>query len=579
MRRYLSIFSQANVTLIPNIWDILALVIVLSLMLAMGWAASHMALPFHVGQEIPITLNISSLPNYALQTTIRMFIALFFSFIFSLIVATVAAKSERAGKLIIPLIDILQSVPILAFLAISVTGFIALFPNSMLGPECAAIFVVFTSQVWNMTLSFYQSLRTVPKELVEAGHMYQLSSWQRFWRIEAPFGMPGLLWNAMMSMSGGWFFIVAAEAISVAHQNITLPGIGSYIALAIDQRNMHAIIYSIITMMIVIALYDQLLFRPLVSWSEKFKCGDISEDTSQSWVLDLLKRTRFLHMVGLSLQRLFEAFVNFPLFSKRKYHGKHHAMAKAPPCIVENVLWYAVLMTMVIGMALFAWHFIFQNIPLSETWQVFVLGAYTALRVFVLIMICSLIWLPVGLWVGTRPRVTQYVQPIAQFLAAFPANLFFPIFVILIVKYNLNVEIWTAPLMVLGTQWYILFNVIAGASAIPRELTLAAENMQLKGWIKWKRFLLPAVFPYYVTGAITAAGGSWNASIVAEVIHWGHITLQAHGLGAYIAANTESGNFTHLALGVVVMCIWVTAINLLFWRRLYNYAEQRYNLN
>ncbi|MDF2690614.1 MAG: hypothetical protein K0S29_469 [Gammaproteobacteria bacterium] len=579
MKRYLPIFSQLNVTLIPNIWDILALMIVMSLMLALGWAAAHMALPFHLGQQIPISLSISALPGYALQTTLRMFIALFFSFVFSLSVATVAAKSERAGKLIIPIIDILQSVPILGYLSITVAGFIALFPNSMLGPECAAIFAVFTSQVWNMTLSFYQSLRTVPKELVEAGHMYQLSSWQKFWRIEAPFGMPGLLWNAMMSMSGGWFFIVAAEAISVANQNITLPGIGSYIALAIDQRSIAAIFYSIITMLIVIALYDQLLFRPLVSWSEKFKYSEMTDEGPQSWVLDILQRTRFLHLIGIGLQRLFESFVNFPLFCKKSYQGESHAMAETESSLLENMLWYSLVFALIAGLITFSWHFIFRYIPVAETFHVFILGGFTAVRVFILIILCSFIWLPIGIWVGTRPYVTQYVQPIAQFLAAFPANLFFPIFVVLIVKYKLNVEIWTAPLMVLGTQWYILFNVIAGASAIPRELKLAAQNMQLKGWVKWKRFLLPAVFPYYITGAITAAGGSWNASIVAEVIHWGNVTLQAQGLGAYITLNTSAGNFTHIALGVVVMCVWVTAINLLFWRRLYHFAEQRYNLN
>ncbi|MDF2940616.1 MAG: hypothetical protein K0R66_1258 [Gammaproteobacteria bacterium] len=579
MKRYLSIFSQLNVTLIPNIWDILALMIVISLMLSLGWAAAHMALPFHLGDQIPITLSAWALPGYALQTVLRMFIALFFSLVFSLSVATVAAKSERAGKLIIPIIDILQSVPILGYLSITVAGFIALFPNSMLGPECAAIFAVFTSQVWNMTLSFYQSLRTVPKELVEAGKMYQLSSWQKFWRIEAPFGMPGLLWNAMMSMSGGWFFIVAAEAISVANQNITLPGIGSYIALAINQRDITAIFYSIIAMLVVIALYDQLLFRPLVSWSEKFKYSDMSDESSKSWVLELLQRTRFLHLVGKKLQRLFDSFVNFSLFGKRHKQRELSIRAERSSGFIENCIWYTVVFALIVGLMIFTWHFIFKNIPISETWNVFVLGGYTAVRVFVLIILCSFIWVPVGLWVGTKPRVTQYVQPIAQFLAAFPANLFFPIFVVLIVKFNLNVEIWTAPLMVLGTQWYILFNVIAGASAIPQELKLAAENMQLKGWVKWKRFLLPAIFPYYITGAITAAGGSWNASIVAEVIHWGNITLQAKGLGAYITLNTIAGNFTHIALGVVIMCVWVTAVNLLFWRRLYHFAEQRYNLN
>jgi NitT/TauT family transport system permease protein len=251
---------------------------------------------------------------------------------------------------------------------------------------------------------------------------------------------------------------------------------------------------------------------------------------------------------------------------------KHHSLT-------YTLIWYSLVCILMFFSVYYILSFIFHHIPYSETWHVILLGGYTALRVFILILLCSFIWVPIGIWVGTRPKATQYVQPIAQFLAAFPANLFFPIFVFLIVRFNLNVNIWTAPLMVLGTQWYILFNVIAGASAIPKELKLAAENMQLKGIVKWKRFLLPAIFPYYVTGAITAAGGSWNASIVAEVIQWGHTTLQASGLGAYIKINTISGNFPAIALGVVVMCLWVTAINLIFWRQLYHYAETRYNLN
>lgn len=575
---YRIFYTQPGIKLLPNRWDILALLLVACMLMALAWAGSRMDLPFQLGQPIAISLNPGELPLYALETTIRMFIALLFSFLFTFIVSTIAAKSQRAGRFLVPLIDILQSVPILGYLSITIAAFIALFPGSLLGPECATVFVVFTSQVWNMTLSFYQSLRTIPNELNEATRVYQLSGWQRFWRLEVPFAMPGLLWNAMMSMSGGWFFIVAAESISIANQQITLPGIGSYIALAITTKNLPAIFYAIITMLIVILLYDQLFFRPLIKWSEKFRLTDIPDDSSHSWVLTLLQRTRLLQKVGTGISGLSNALVNARWPCKLTM-SRRLSSREAKPSILSSIIWYGLATLLMTLLAIFLWHFIYATVPFGETWHAFVLGSYTALRVFILIILCSLVWVPIGVWVGMRPGIAQYVQPIAQFLAAFPANLFFPIFVVMIVRFNLNVEIWTAPLMVLGTQWYILFNVIAGASRIPKELKLAAENMQLSGWLKWKKFLFPAIFPFYVTGAITAAGGSWNASIVAEVVQWGHTTLVAQGLGAYITQNTIMGNFPKIALGVVVMCFWVTIVNLLFWRKIYKYAETRYSLN
>jgi NitT/TauT family transport system permease protein len=430
-----------------------------------------------------------------------------------------------------------------------------------------------------MTLSFYQSMITVPNELNEATHVYQLSPWQRFWRLEVPFAMPGLLWNAMMSMSGGWFFVVAAEAISVANQSITLPGVGSYIAMAITHKDVHAIVYAIIAMLIVILLYDQLFFRPLLKWAEKFKLTDIPDEHSNSWVLTILKRTRVLQRVGRAYSNMMNAFINVSLF---KTQGKPMARPKTTSRtrrVIANSAWYAIVLLIIIASLGFMAHFIFKTIPFRSTLHVIELGAFTCTRVFVLILLCSILWVPVGVWMGMRPKAAQFFQPIAQFLAAFPANLLFPIVVIAILKYHLNIEIWTAPLMILGTQWYILFNVIAGASTIPKELKLAAQNMQLSGWVKWKRFLFPAIFPYYITGAITAAGGAWNASVVAEVIHWGHTTLKAQGLGAYIAENTTSGHFPQVALGIVVMCLFVVIINIVFWRKLYHYANTRFAMN
>lgn len=573
-------FSVPSVAILPNIWDLIALVLISGFLMLFGFLGHHFSQSYYQGQTFPISLQPHALIEYGLLTTTRMFIALLASTIFSMTVATLAAKFKRAEQLIIPLIDILQSVPVLGYLSFTVTGFIVLFPGSILGPECAAIFAVFVSQVWNMTLSFYQSLKTIPTELMEASHMYQLSSWQRFWRLEAPYATPGLLWNAMISMSGGWFFIVAAEAISVNNQQIFLPGIGSYIAMAIADQNMHAIAYAILAMLVIIVLYDQLFFRPLIAWSEKFHLSDLPEEGASSWLLSMLQRTRIIMAIFDSVKaKVSYWFLNHPFWCKRAHHGRQHAMEAIPPNRMKSLVWYSFLA--LIALTFLAWFgsLLYQRVSLTDVGWVVLDGFYTFLRVSILIVLCSLIWVPIGVWAGLRPNVAKIIQPLAQIFAAFPANLFFPVVVFLIATFHLNIEIWCAPLMILGTQWYILFNVIAGASTIPKELKLAAKNFNLRGWLKWKRFYLPAIFPYFITGAITAAGGAWNASIVAEMVKWGHQVYVAHGLGAYITLNTQTGHFLNVALGVVVMCLWVTLINFFFWRKLYQYAENKYRLN
>ena len=585
-----TIFSQPASQIIPNFWDIVAWIFMIAILCAIAWGASRMSMPYHLGQKIPISLDPANLPIYALQTVLRMFIALIISFIFTLIVGSIAAKYKTCEMIIIPLIDILQSVPILGYLSIFVVGFIWLFPSSRLGPECAAIFAVFTSQVWNMTLSFYQSLKTIPNELVEATQIYQLNPWQRFWRLEVPFAMPGLLWNAMISMSGGWFFIVAAEAISVANQNITLPGIGSYIALANAQGSIHAIIMSILAMLVVILLYDQLFFRPLVAWSSKFSLTDTPDQENQSWLLDILQKTKLTQNLLLSLGQFFDLIINIKFSIKKNKHNKNKTNksklpreknSKAIISIIKiSKIIFSIFLLFLIGLSLYLLkEFVWDHTDLETIYHVILLGLYTGTRVMILIFICSIIWVPIGVYIGLRPGLTKIVQPLAQFLAAFPANLLFPLFFVLIMTYHLDIEIWCAPLMILGTQWYILFNIIAGASVIPKELKLMAKNMQLSGWTKWKKFYLPAVFPFYVTGAITASGGAWNASIIAEFIKWKGHTLIASGLGSYIQEQTIQGNFTNLTLGVIVMASWVTIINIVFWRKLYQYAQSRFNYN
>lgn len=551
--------------------------LVLGILWVLAFGGAHMSAPYNVGDPLPIDLDPEALPYYLLRSFLRMAAGLAASLLFTLVYATLAAKSRYAEKILIPLLDVLQSVPILGFLSITVAGFIALFPGNLLGVECAAIFAIFTSQAWNMTFSFYASLKTVPRDLIEAADMYHLSAWQRFWRLEAPFATPNLIWNMMMSVSGGWFFVVASEAITVNGQTVTLPGIGSYIALAIQTENIHAIGWAILAMLIGIILYDQLLFRPLVAWADKFKYEDTpSEDTPTSYIRDIASRSRLVRKLSTIPGKLWEW--SLPL-SKKRHDGLAKPRLDAKEAKVLSRWLDRVWNVVLAGVALYAaWRigeYVYIGVGLAEVAHAFYLGAATALRVIVLIALASLVWVPVGVWIGLHPKFAQAVQPIAQFLAAFPANLVFPVVVIVILHFDLSVEIWTSPLMILGTQWYILFNVISGAMSIPTDLKDAAGNFGLKGWLRWKRLILPAIFPAYVTGAITASGGSWNASIVSELVSWGDTTLKATGIGSYIAESTQVGDFHRIALGVAVMCVYVMLFNRLLWQRLYRLAEER----
>lgn len=576
---YSRMITAYKARMYPNQWDFLALLLVLSVFMFFAWNARQMAVPYETGEMLPISLDPSVLPLYAGRTVSRMLIALFFSFAFTFIFGTWAAKSRRAERIIIPMIDVLQSVPILGFLSVTITGFIALFPGSLLGPESAVIFVVFTSQAWNMAFSFYQTVKSVPADITEAATMFHVSSWQRFWLIEVPYSMPGLLWNTMMSMSGGWFFVVAAEAITVSNQTIMLPGIGSYIATAINAANIHAIVYAVIAMFIVIIIYDQLLFRPLVTWAEKFKTEQVgSEKEPESWVIVLFQRTRMMHYIGRIFGNLFDAFVNLKIFLDRS-----DVRSRPPGKIINersmNIFWNA--LTFIAGAAalFYVSKYIYDEFVLAEIGHVFILGLLTALRVFILVLLCSVIWVPVGVWIGLKPRMSQVGQPIAQILAAFPANLLYPFIVIPVAAYHLDPDIWLTPLMVLGAQWYILFNVIAGASTIPKDLLQVTDNLGVIGKLRWTRLILPAIFPYYVTGALTAAGGAWNASIVAEVASWGKIRLTATGLGAYITRYTNAGDFPRIVLGVGVMCVLVLLLNRLVWRPMYRFAIDHFSLD
>jgi len=561
--------------LVPGQWDVLAFLLIITFFVYLAEAAHGLTQPLARLEATPISLDPWSLAGYAARTALRMLIAMVASLLFTFTYATLAAKSRRAEMVLVPLLDILQSVPILSF-SITIIFFLSLTPGKVAGAEMACIFLIFTSQAWNMAFSFYQSLRSIPDELQEVARNFHLSPWMRFWRLEVPFGMPALIWNMMMSMSGSWFFVVAAEAISVGNTNVTLPGVGSYIALAIEQRDLAAIGWAIGAMFIVILAYDQVLFRPLIASADWFRLEqEVGLTPSRSWALTMMRRSRILAFVGKVFAGL--------LVAGNSGRGTTESVRRRAPESEKarrwvDVLWYAILALIgVLALWKTAW-FVVSEVSVSEIGHVVLLGLATLLRVAVLIVAASLLWVPIGIAIGLRPSVATVVQPLAQFLAAFPANLFFPVVVSAIVLLKLNPNIWLSPLMILGTQWYILFNVIAGASALPLELRHVGENLRVRGWLWWRRVALPGVFPFYLTGAITASGGSWNASIVAEVATWGHEKLTATGLGAYIAKATDAADFRRTALGTVVMSVFVVLINRFFWRPLYTKAERRFRM-
>jgi NitT/TauT family transport system permease protein len=562
---------------LPNQWDALAFVAIMAALVGMARGYHGMAVPLPAANEPTVDLDYANLPYYALRTTLRMFAALVASLVFTFTYATLAAKSRRAEMVLIPILDILQSVPILGFLSFTVTFFLGLFPGSVLGAECAAVFVIFTSQAWNMAFSFYQSLRTVPRDLDEVARGLRLTGWQRFWQLEAPFSMPGLIWNMMVSMSGGWFMIVFSEAITVGDTTVTLPGVGSYIAKANEQGRWDAIFAAVVTMAVVILAYDQLFFRPIVAWAGKFRVEFSAAQTKEaSWVLDALMRTNWLRRAAYPVFNALRSISLLEIGWPASWRTRA-APSSTASRVIDGV-WIAIIFA---GAAWALWSvvaYVATALKWGDVWEVFLLTAITLLRVIVLMAAATLIWVPISVWIGLRPRIAERVQPMAQFLAAFPVNLLFGAAVALVLAFNLNPDIWLSILIITGTQWYIVFNVIAGASAFPNDLREAAANFRIHGWDWWARVMLPGILPYYFTGAITASGGSWNASIVAEYVKWKDQTVVAHGVGAYISQATEKGDFPKIVLGVAMMSIFVACFNRLFWRQLYSYAERKLRL-
>jgi len=556
--------------------DLVVVPLVLLVLLSLGWQASRLTLPYEPAIGRAVSPDPVALVGYTLRTTSRMLIGLAASFVFALVYATAAAKSRRAERILLPLLDVLQSVPVLGYVAVSITFFLALFPGRQIGAELAAIFALFTNQAWNLAFSLHQSLTTVPPNLREAARAFHFNPWRVFWRLELPFAMPGLIWNAMLSMAGGWFFVVASEAIAVGDTRVTVPGVGSYLALAIERRDLGAIGWAALAIMVAILVVDQLLFRPLIAWAERFKAEHTqAAQRPGSWALGLYRRAQLANWAASPVARLGRLALRLPWPAPRP--------AKAPARIglvsAGDIVWYLVIGAVLVNVGRQAYELIVADLGWAEVVRVILLGARTAVRVALVTAFAILVWLPLGVAIGLRPRLARAAQPLAQLLASFPANLLFPPAALAIVAWRLDPNLWLTGLFFLGSQWYVAFNVIAGAAAFPSELRDVAKAFRMRGTTWWRRVMLPGIYPYLLTGAVTAAGACWNASILAELVTWGDLSVHARGLGAYIAHWTAAGDLARVALGITIMSRFVALSNRFVWRPLYNIAERHWRLD
>ena len=563
--------------------DLLVIVVVFALLRTVVMLGGDMQAQFDELHPPELSLDVARIPYYAARTVLRMFIAFGASLLFTFAWGYLAAKSARARIVMLPVIDILQSVPVLGFLSITVTGFIALFPGSLLGVECASIFAIFTAQAWNMTFGFYHSMITVPTDLQEAATAYQLNRWQRFVNVELPSTSIGLVWNSMMSFGGGWFFVAQSEAITVLNKNIKLPGLGAYMAAAVEQGDTRAALYAVAAMIVTIVVIDQLFWRPLVAWVEKFKFEQTSGGQGPtSWVLDLLRRS---YLVKEASARGAAIFGRASRRASVAAADVGRALSRQSPALMRRLIrisgWAAAMVAAgwIVIDAVGIGREIHTALSWGEMLRIFGLGVLTLLRVAAMTVLATLVWTPIGVWIGLRPAVARIAQPLAQIAASFPVNMTFPFVVAFFIATNLPINFGSIFLMALGTQWYILFNVIAGTMSIPTDLREAGEIFGLRRGDWWRKLVIPAIFPFWVTGAVTAAGGAWNASIVAEVATWGKDKLVADGLGAYIAQVTEKGDQPAIYFSIAVMALFVVVINRLLWRRLYGLAERRFRLD
>jgi NitT/TauT family transport system permease protein len=525
---------------------------------------------------VEIDLRLSALPEYTFFSLCRGLVAFALSFAFTLVYGYVAARVRGADRLMLPALDVLQSIPVLGFMPGVVLALAALFPRTNTGLELACVLMIFTGQVWNMTFSFYHSLRAIPPDLLDASRIYRFGWWRRFRRVELPYSTVGLVWNGMMSMAGGWFFLTINEAFRLGDRDFRLPGVGAYMSVAIDRGDRVAMIGAVAAMTIMIVVVDQLFWRPLVAWSDRFKLEDVGGGPAPtSWVLSLLRRTRLHAWLRARKQRSLES----PLPRGHLGRGQHLGAARLYPLV--RTLSVALL----VGLAVLSlWGAVrllelLARLHAAEWRAIARAGAYTLARTTAAVALGSLWTIPAGIYIGTHPRVSRILQPVVQVAAAFPAPMLFPLALLVLGRMGVSLALGSVVLMVLGTQWYILFNVAAGAMSIPTDLREAADVYRFSRAQRFWRVLLPGVFPALVTGWVTAAGGAWNASIVSEYVHAAGSVRATDGLGALISIAAEHGQFPLLAAGVTVMAALVVLLNRTFWKRLYRLAEGRYALS
>ncbi len=547
-----------------SIYDIVVLSFMVFLAYGIGLLAKNWTAP--LVYKANISLSPIALIGYTFLSMARGFAAYGLSLVFTFAYGYAAARNKYAERVLIPLLDVFQSVPVLGFLPGLVLGMMALFPHSVMGLELASIFMIFTGQVWNMTFSFYQSLKSVPQELIEASKIYGFSGWRIFWDVEVPFAMPGLVWNSMMSMAGGWFFLSVCEAFTLGDKSYRIAGIGSYMATAVENGYVPGELYAILAMVLMILAIDIFFWRPIVAWSDKFKFEDnSSSEEPTSFILDVLRNSHVLRF----FRNVFENVRTPKRYVKRVRISDRQESSK-----VSGILFYAIL-GVITGWILWKFFSYIDQINISSLSTILYGDGLTALRVYAAVAI-SVAWtLPVGILIGKNVSVSKKIQPVVQILASFPAPMIYPWFVMLFPNLNYS----SILLMLLGTQWYILFNVIAGASSIPNQLKEAAEILKLSRFKVWTTLYIPTVLPFLITGMITAAGGAWNASIVTEYMTFNHKTLQATGIGAFINEVTISGNMRLLVLSIVVMSLSVVVINRLLWRPMQRWAMEKFSLN
>ncbi len=521
-----------------------------------------------------ISLDAWNLLYYSLRTSMRFLLGMAWSLLFSVVFAVLAARYAPLRRVILPFVNFMESVPLVGFLTFTTVYFLNLYPHSVMGLECTAIFAVFTGQAWNMMLTLYQTLRIVPKELDEAARSFNYNPWQRFWRLEFIYSVPGLLWNAMVSQSAAWFALVASEAIPVGDRSVELPGVGSYIAEALAQQNVPAILYAIVALAANIVLLDQLVFRPLVRYTARFKYEDVTANRAlgNPWFYNSLA---FSH-VGAALGRTLRALADLWLFKlPRLWYalGLHRLFRLAAKGNwLWRSLWYLGVVLACVWFGYQLWeYFPKQYFAMLPEWMLL-----TTARVAAAMLLSVVIFTPLGVWIGLNPRLVKIFQPIIQILAAIPPNIFYPLIAAFIAIYHQDLGWWAIPMIMLGTQWYVLFNVIAGVSAIPTQITEVSETFGLRRFRWWRYYMLPAIFPYIVTGIISAAGGAWNSAIAAEVIQWGSTTLSATGLGAFISVVTDAGKNPESALGCAAMCALVALCIIFVWQPLYRIAETKF---